>query len=184
MKKFDAVLLVDCWTPNFWKDEVRARNQRKFHSNLLSFLRTQEFDQVLFATKGLPLHITDPRLKYKVHSKTKSNRELHVEDVVSYYDLYKNLQDKSNILFGGAAWKNCVHGNHIGLYELMDEKNLTILSHPSMVDSSIDNEEPITKQDFENDWMIEWLERGDGFYHAARHRKRITKSFRKIVDKT
>jgi len=32
--------------------------------------------------------------------------------------------------------------------------------------------------------MIEWLERGDGFYHAARHRKRITKSFRKIVDKT
>jgi len=184
MKKFDAVLLVDCWTPNFWKDDERARKQKKFHNSLLSFLRTQEFDQVLFATKGLPETQTDPRLKYKLHSKTKSNSELHIEDIVSYYDLYKNLQDKSNILLGGAAWQMCVHGNHIGLYELMDEKNLTILSHPSMVDSFIDDEEPVTKQDFENDWMITWFERGDGFYHAS-HRKHITKSFRKIdVDKT
>jgi len=184
MKKFDAVLLVDCWTPLFWKDDERARKQKKFHSSLLSFLRTQEFDQVLFATKGLPETQTDPRLKFKLRSKTKSNSELHIEDIVSYYDLYKNLQDKSNILFGGAAWKMCVHGNHIGLYELMDEKNLTILSHPSMVDSFIDDEEPVTKQDFENDWMIKWFERGDGFYHAS-HKKRITKSFREIdVDKT
>lgn len=176
--KFDAVLLIDCWDPIlFWDTKSRIKNAQRFYTQLLHVLKNHEFDKVIWHTKDWKLHRTCPRLQTKIASSTTPNKKIIQVHADTYYDLYQTVKKDSKILVGGSAWQMCVHGNHLGLWEIVDEE-LQIVSHPLVVDNFIDNTTPITSKEFENDPMINWYPMAEGFFHALHRRRDIIKIFK------
>ena len=153
--KFDALVLIDCWEEDTWDTTVRKEKATAFHKRLAKFVAKHEFKQVIFATANYKAR---PTSSWLVRNITNSSKGLLPKtQIENFYEFYRTgIKPRDKLLVGGAAWNLCVHGNQIGLMNLMNEEHFSILTHPEVVDSYIDDRLPVTIETILSDNRIRW----------------------------
>ena len=117
MKKFNAVLLVDCF-------EDSSALMINFYNEIKSCLKNYEFENLIFSNQSKDENILDKNLM-------KDIRNVHglqpqVFEVSNMYDLYRLPLWKDNpyghdILYGGRAWGACLHFGSVSIGKFHSE---------------------------------------------------------------
>lgn len=116
MKKFHAVLLVDCFADYFG-------TMTEFYNDIKSCLKQYEFDNLIFSNQSKDTNTIDENLKQDILNAHGSQPQ--VFEVSGMYDLFRlPLWEDSrgyDILYGGRAWGACLHFGSVSIGKFHSE---------------------------------------------------------------
>ncbi len=154
MKKFDALILIDCWDEH-WIQFEKLPNKREFYGRLLDFVSNLEFNKIFFCSgpKNQP--------SWKTHIFLEHFYPQH-RYILDIEELKENLSIGSTILVGGQAWQVCLHHKKELNFMLLNQF-YEVYSHPKIVDGDINSIVNIDTENFMSDILL-WEKRKKFFY--------------------